>query len=73
MRKKKCTFAPPGTNGHECGRVAVTVGLSKSVLTKSGIFYSYRCKECASISGGENTKIFYWEDYDPAKHINFWK
>lgn len=66
----KCSFAFPGTYGHECGAPAVKVGVKKSRETKNGIFYARRCAKCAEIKGGENTGVERWEDFDPAKHKN---
>ncbi len=61
---RKCSFAFPGTYGHECGQPATSVAVFVSrpstnsipaTMTKSGLFYSGRCPECAKLKGGENS------------------
>ena len=67
-----CSFAHPGTYGHECGAPAVVVGVKPSDLTKAGIYYARRCDTCASIRGGENKGITRWEKFNPVQHVNQW-
>ena len=51
----RCTFAWPGTYGHECGKPAVAVAVEHGCEQwENGIYYAGRCKECAAIKGGEN-------------------
>ena len=65
-----CSFAFPGTYGHECGSPAVKVAIRKSDVTKNGIYYARRCAKCATIKGGENSGLTQWQDYQPATHVN---
>ena len=65
-----CTFAAPGTYGHECGRKAVFVRSRPSEHTASGIFYARRCGECANIKGGENSGTSAPVPFDPVVHAN---
>lgn len=55
---RKCSFACPGTFGHECGAPAVTVAVfanqSVNARTKDGLFFTGRCAKCLGIRGGEN-------------------
>lgn len=67
-----CTFAFPGTYGHECGAPATKVGIQASTKTKNGVYFARRCEACAKRKGGENSAITYFEQFDPAKHINHW-
>jgi hypothetical protein len=69
---KKCTFAPPGTYGHECGKPATLTMSRPSLNTKSGTFYAFRCEECAKIVGGENARLSPPEAIQPT-HTNNWK
>ena len=73
MIEMRCSFAMPGTYGHECGAVAVKVAVKPSKLTKSGEFFAGRCAECATFKGGENTGVIRWEALDPENQINDWK
>ena len=68
-----CSFAFPGTYGHECGSAATMVGIGRTDLTKDGIYYARRCDKCATHKGGENTGITQWQRYDTEKHVNNWK
>lgn len=67
-----CSFAAPGTYGHECGAPATKVGAKKSNLTKSGTYYARRCDDCAKIKGGDNIGIESFVPFDPAVHVNRW-
>jgi len=71
--RSTCTFAWPGTYGHECGQPATLVGVAPSKMTTDGIFYARRCAKCAQIIGGENTGVRGFWPYDPALHVNKWK
>lgn len=73
MKPERCSFAFPGTYGHECGKPATIVGIKPSESTTNGVFYSRRCAECAKEHGGDNLGIKSWEPYDPEKHVNQWK
>lgn len=66
-----CTFAWPGTYGHECGKPAVKVGVKQSKYTRDGIYYAGRCEDCSHIAGFENTGLQF-EPFNPAVHINRW-
>ncbi len=70
--KELCSFAFPGTYGHECGAPATLVGSKPTRMTHSGIYYARRCANCASIKGGENTGLSNWEPLDSSKHVNDW-
>ena len=67
-----CTFSHPGTFNHECGKPATQVGVKYSKETHNGIFYAKRCEHCATIKGGENNGMLYFEPYNPATHLNKW-
>ena len=69
----RCSFAPAGTYGHECGKTATLTAILKSDTTKSGLFYASRCAECAKIRGGENAGVLRMEPLDQAKHVNEFK
>ena len=69
----QCSFAWPGTYGHECNAPASVVGFKKSNLTKDSIFYARRCPACAEHEGCDNADIYHWETFDPEKHINQWR
>jgi hypothetical protein len=68
-----CSFAHPGTYGHECGKPAVKVSVKKSDLTVNGLFFAGRCEECTHIKGGENVEIINTEAFDSTRHINKWR
>lgn len=69
---KLCSFAYPNTYGHECGAPATKVGIQASDKTKNGVYFAARCDACAKIKDGENSRITYFEDFDPARHVNQW-
>lgn len=58
---RKCSFAFPGTYGHECGSVSVIVAVKKTTMTHSGLSYMGRCAVCAKHKGGENAGIIRME------------
>lgn len=68
-----CSFAAPGTYGHECGARATLVGAQPSDITKGGIYYARRCAECAQIKGGENAGITQFVPFNPDIHRNEFK
>lgn len=68
-----CSFAYPGTYGHECGKPATLVCAKPSTYTKSGLFYARRCVECAKEKGGENSGLNAFVPFDPEIHRNLWK
>lgn len=69
----KCSFAFPGTYGHECGAPAVVVGLKKTTMTTDEIYYAFRCAECKDYKAGQdNSGIYAWEPVDLERHINKW-
>ncbi len=70
---RKCSFAFPGTYGHECGRPAVVAGGRTSDMTTSGTYWAARCTECQGHKGGENTGIAAWEPLDLVRHANQFK
>ena len=72
VMNETCGFAMSGTYGHECGKPAVMVGVKKTSLTTTGLYYARRCAECAKIRGGENSGILRFETLDPEKHVNQW-
>ena len=71
--RTNCTFAHPGTFGHECGTPAVSVAVQTSDLTVGGIYYARRCVECAQIKGGENAGTIRFERFNPETHQNAWR
>lgn len=68
-----CNFAFPGTFGHECGKRATLAASKPSTETKSGVFWSRRCPECAKETGGENRWLSAFVPFDPAAHRNEWR
>lgn len=56
-----CSYAFSGTFGHECGDPATLVGVKKSTLLRSGVYFAGRCAKCAKIKGGENADILQFE------------
>ncbi len=75
----KCSFAFPGTYGHECGQPAVKVAVFVSkpsensipaYMTRSGLFYTGRCEACLKLKGGENTGMLRLEPV--ADQVNDW-
>jgi hypothetical protein len=68
-----CSFAFPGTYGHECGAPAVCVAVKKSTMTKSGFYFARRCPACAKEKGGENSNAIRFEALDREAHVNAWK
>lgn len=65
-----CSFAFPGTLGHECGRPAIVYAVKSSKSTRSGLYYGGRCEECAKISGGENSDAIRFEPIN--NQVNDW-
>ena len=68
-----CNFAFPGTFGHECGKRATLAAYKRSDMTKSGVFWSRRCTECAKETGGENRGLSAFVPFDPVAHRNEWR
>lgn len=73
LRSLTCCFAHAGTYGHECGKAASHVGVKKSDITKSGLYFARRCPECMTIKGGENSNVIRFEVLDPDQHRNVFK
>lgn len=73
LRSLTCGFAHAGTYGHECGKAASHVGIKKSDMTKSGLYFARRCPECMAIKGGENSNVIRFEVLDPEAHRNEFK
>lgn len=69
----KCGYAFPGTWGHECGALGTTIGVFKSDMTKSGIFYSPRCDSCRTETGRDNHGVQHWEAPGQPHQVNDWK
>lgn len=69
----RCSLAPPGSFGHECGRPAQFVRASASERTRSGWFYAGRCGSCAYLPGGENIGTTAPEPLDLSQHVNHWR
>lgn len=68
----RCSFAYPGTYGHECGSPAVCVAVKRSERTRDGLFYSGRCAVCREAKAGDdNHGIIRWEDVGGQR--NLWK
>lgn len=65
-----CSFAFPGTYGHECGAPATLVCARPSDLTRTGIYWARRCAKCATHKGGENRGLSQFVPFDPAVHVN---
>ena len=66
----KCSFAFPGTYGHECGAPAVTVFVKATKCTHNGEYYAGRCQSCANIKGGENADVLRVESING--QVNQW-
>lgn len=69
----RCTYAYPGTYGHECGRPAVFAGVKASEYTANGLYFAHRCAECRDATGRDNCGIRTWEPLDQTKHRNVWR
>jgi hypothetical protein len=69
----RCSFAYPGTYGHECGRPAVLTGQRASKYTRTGIYYAHRCAECSTARGHDNQGIAAFVPLDPMQHVNVWR
>ena len=69
----KCSFAYPGTYGHECGRPSTWVGRKPSEHTVSGVFFAHRCDECKDARGQDNIGVSQWQRLpaDPASQVQF--
>lgn len=65
----KCSFAKPGTYGHECGKEAVIYAVFTSDRTVSGFFYGGRCTECKKIIGYENSGILRFEKIEKQENL----
>lgn len=68
-----CSFAFPNTYGHECGAPATKVATHESKLTRNGIYFALRCDKCASIKGGENSRLSAFLPFNPEIHRNEWR
>lgn len=70
-----CTFAYPGTYGHECGAPATLAQSRPSEYTANGIYWARRCPSCAQARGGDNEGMTptAWIPYDPAAHRNLFR
>jgi hypothetical protein len=73
MDLTRCTFAYPGTFGHECDAPATLAGSKPSDLTVSSVYFTRRCAECAAVKGGENVGVARWVPFDAAAHRNVFK
>lgn len=69
----RCSFAYPGTYGHECGRPAVLTGQRASKHTANGVYFAHRCAECSKAYGIDNQGISAFVPLDPARHVNVWR
>ena len=47
---RRCSFAFPGTYGHECGDTATVVAVFPSERTKSGFYFGGRCDRHAHVT-----------------------
>ena len=52
----RCSFAYPGTYGHECGKPAVCVAVFESKETRSGLYYAGRCESCRDATAGQDNR-----------------
>lgn len=68
----KCGNSEPGTFNHECGAPATWVGLKKSELTKSGIFYAAFC-DMHKERGWDRSGVIEWRPFLPGIFVNEWK
>lgn len=66
----RCTYAYPGTYGHECGKPATLAGTKAREYTRNGVYHALRCAECAEQTGRDNWGIRQWVPADPAVHVN---
>ena len=70
MTTHKCSYAFPGTYGHECGKPATLAGTRPSECTRSGVYHAHRCAACATETGRDNWGIRQWMPLDPTVHVN---
>ena len=68
---KACSWAWPGSYGHECGDPACSVAVFPSTLTTSGLFFAARCALHAKETGGENSDAIRIEPL--GGQVNVWK
>jgi hypothetical protein len=61
--RPRCSFAYPGTYGHECGAPATQVFVFKAENTRDGLFFTGRCEQCAKIPDGENSGVIRKEPF----------
>lgn len=66
-----CSFAYPGTYGHECGAPSTTVAVKLSDSTAGGLFFSGRCESCRTARGQDNDGIVRFEPVSGQR--NTWK
>lgn len=66
----QCSFAWPGTYGHECSQPAIKVAVFQAKKTRNGLFFTGRCEKCAAIKGGENSGLIRFEAL--ASQANEW-
>lgn len=72
MSDNRCTYAYPGTYGHECGRPATLAASRPSEHTANGIYWAARCADCSKLGGQDNRGLRGFVPYDPVKHANDW-
>jgi len=53
----RCSFAYPGTYGHECGAPATQIFVFQTDKTRDRLFFTGRCDDCAKITNGENLGV----------------
>lgn len=68
-----CSYAFPGTYGHECGKPAVTVAVKPSDTKPGAQFLSGRCAECRDLIGPDNAKVTGFEPLDPNHKSAYWR
>ena len=69
----RCSYAFPGTYGHECGREGVTVAVLPSERTRSGLYYAARCASCRDQTGRDNWGVLRFEDPGQPHQTNEWR
>ena len=72
-KQQRCSFAYPGTYGHDCGRPATLAGSRDSEHTVSGVYWAPRCESCAAEHGGDNRGVTEWVTFDANLHRNEWR
>ena len=68
---RRCSFAFPGTYGHECGDTATVVAVFPSERTKSGFYFGGRCDRHAHVKSRDNDDVIRIEP--ESGQVNDWR